>query len=111
MIGETVVVERQVAGAPDAHGNATVTWAAESVADVLVAPGPRTDIADPGRPDGTVVAWTLHFPKTYTGALRGARVRIRGGAACDVIGDPQPYTVENTPTRWVLPVEVKRGDG
>lgn len=111
MIGEQVVVERRVETGRDAHNQPIYAFVSETVDDVLVAPGPRTDIPDTDRPEGTVVAWNLHFPKTFTGSLRGARVRVRGGAPCPVIGDPQPYTLENTPTRWHLPVEVARADG
>lgn len=111
MIGESVVVERHVEVGRNAHNQPIYDWVPETVSDVLVAPGPRADIADAMRPEGTVVAWNLHFPKTYTGSLRGARVRVRGGAPCPVVGDPQPYTLENTPTKWHLPVEVSRADG
>lgn len=110
MIGETVVVERPVQTGENAHGDPIYSWSQETVKDVLVAPGAREDIPDATRPAGTVVAWQLHFPKTFTGDLRGARVRVRGGEPCPVIGEPHPYTLENTPTRWHMPVEVARAD-
>lgn len=111
MIGETVVVVRreQVGILP---GNVPEYAETESlVEDVLVAPGPRTDVVDSMRPEGTEIAWTLHFPKTFAGSLRGASVKVRGGEPCPVIGDPQPLTLMNTPTRWHMPVEVERVDG
>lgn len=111
MIGETVTVERFITSGSNAHNQGTGTWTPETVDDVLVAPGPRTDIPDVERPAGTIVAYTLHFPKTFTGVLRGARVTVRGEPGFEVIGDPRPYTGENTPTRWHMPVEVKRADG
>lgn len=111
MIGETVEVQRYVETGLDAHNEPILEWVSEQVEDVLVAPGGRTDISDTERPEGTVVQWTLHFPKGYPATLRGARVRVRGGDPCDVIGDPQHYTVENTPTRWSMPVELSRADG
>jgi hypothetical protein len=111
VIGETVVVERPVETGRDAHNEPIVEWVSESVADVLVAPGPRADISDAMRPVGTVVEWNLHFPKSWSGSLRGARISVRGGVPCGVVGDPQPFTLENTPTRWWLPVEVSRADG
>lgn len=111
MRGETVTVVWHVAGVEDAHGNATTTTTTQTVDDVLVAPGPRTDLPVTDHPDGTVVAFNLHFPKTFSGSLRGATITIRGEPGFKVIGDPRPYTTENTPTRWHMPVEVKRGDG
>ncbi|NJI60948.1 hypothetical protein HCX50_16080 [Microbacterium oxydans] len=111
MIGETVTVLRRIDGPDNAHGEPTQTIDETNVDDVLVAPGPRADISDTARPAGTVVAWNLHFPKTFTGSLRGALIRVRGQAPCKVIGDPQPFTADNTPTRWWMPVEVTRADG
>lgn len=111
MIGETVIVETEIEVGLNGHNQPILEWHAVNVDDVLVAPGARTDIPDTARPAGTVVAWSLYFPKTFTGSLRGARIRIRGGEPCDVIGDPQPYPLANTPTRWHMPVEVSRADG
>lgn len=111
MRGETVVVERRerVGSAP---GNTPIyDWVAESVHDVLVAPGPRTDVVDSIRPDGVKVVWNLHFPKTFNASLKACRVRVRGEAPCAVIGDPKPYTLANTPTRWWMPVEVEAVNG
>lgn len=109
--GETVVVLREVEIGRDPFDAPIVDWVDELVPDVLVAPGARGDVVDSNRPDGVEVQWTLHFPKTFKGSLRGAEVSVRGQAPCPVIGDPQPYTDENTPTRWNRPVEVSRVDG
>ncbi len=111
MIGETVVVHRREQVGTNAHNQPVYEWSETSVEDVLVAPGPRDDIPDVVRPDGTTVAWTLHFPKTFNDPLRGARISVRGQDPAPVIGDPQPYTLQNTPTRWWMPVEVERTDG
>ena len=112
MNGETVTVETPVdTGRRDAHNKPILEWRPETVHDVLVAPGPLADIPDTARPAGVKVAWGLHFPKTWTKPLRGARISVRSGPPCNVIGDPQPYTLENTPTRWWLPVELARADG
>lgn len=110
MIGELVTVVRRVQSGEDAHGEPVYTEESEDVVDVLVAPGPRVDIPDTERPAGVVVAFNLHFPKAFTGSLRGALVEVRG-ERFEVIGDPRPYTLENTPTRWATPVEVRRADG
>jgi len=81
------------------------------VENVLVDPSPGADVVDSVRPDGTRAEFTLHFPKTYSGSLRGAHVVVRGGEPLAVEGDPQPYTNENTPGPWNRPVNVFRVEG
>lgn len=76
------------------------------VENVLVAPGPRSDLQDRDRPDADRVVYNLHFPKTFTGDLRNTRVEVRGEVFA-VIGAPKPYQLANTPTRWWMPVEVE----
>ena len=110
MMGEAVIVIRRERTGTG-PGNTPIYDDVETpVSDVLVAPGPRTDVDGPIRPDGVEVAFNLHFPKTFSGSLRGAQVVVRG-EPFDVIGDPRPYTLANTPTRWWMPVEVGRTDG
>lgn len=104
--GETVVVERREETGRDPGNNLTYEWVAETVANVLVAPGPRNDVESSTRPDGTEVRFTLHFPKGYPATLRGARVRVRGLDPMKVIGDPQHYTEANTPGDWSMPCEI-----
>lgn len=111
--GMAVDVLRPVAGATDRFGLPTETYATpETVDDVLVAPGAAADM-EAARPDGVVVALTLHFPKGYTSSLRGCKVVVGApySGTYRVIGDPQPYMDENTPTRWNRPVEVEAADG
>ena len=74
-----------------------------------VCPGATSDM-DATRPDGVTVAYTLHFPKTYAGSLRGCSVEVRG-ALYDVVGDPQRTSEEATPGPWNMAVEVTRADG
>lgn len=111
MIGEQVTVHRRSRVGSNAHNQPVYEWAEESVDNVLVSPGPREDLPEVARPDGTTVAWTLHFPKTFSGSLRGARISVRGEAPALVVGDPKPFTAENTPGDWNMPVEVQRTDG
>ncbi len=118
IVGEEVVVERVVDIGPlDPYGQpawvdtgdaeqAEPAVAYETVHNVLVAPGPRTDVVDSIRPKGVKVVYTLHFPKPYAASLRGARISVRGQPALDVVGDPRPYTAENTPGDWWMPVEI-----
>lgn len=105
------MTSRVASGSSDAHGNDVFTTTTTTVDDVLVAPGPRGDLPFVDRPEGTVVAYSLHFPKAFTGNLRGALLTVRGESGLRVIGDPRPFTLENTPTRWHMPVEVERADG
>lgn len=75
----------------------------------VVCPGATSDM-DATRPEGVTVAYTLHFPKTYAGSLRGCSVEVRG-TRYDAVGDPQRTTDAATPGPWNLAVEVTRADG
>lgn len=110
MIGETVTVRTPGAGHTDPFGATISSWTERTVADVLVQPGTDADSSDSNRPDGVTVVMTLHFPKTFNQSMRGCKVDVRGDCY-DVVGDPQCYTAESTPTRWNYPVEVTRTDG
>ena len=113
--GVTVTVEQRDRAARDGFGNDVERYSAPvDVDDVLVVPGACAEL-DSARPDGVRVALTLHFPATWRGSLRGARVSLPppwdrdGGYA--VVGDPMPYMGQNCPTGWRMPVEVTRADG
>lgn len=104
--GETVVVERESSPGVDAFGDPLPgEWVAETVENVLVAPGAHADL-DASRPEGVEVKWTLSFPKDYPATLRGARVIIRGQEPCYIVGDPQHLMAENTPGPWSMTAEV-----
>lgn len=109
MRGQTVTVRRPAPGEIGEDGEVSATWRAEQVADVLIAAGATNDALETSRPDGTVVAYTLAFPKSYAASLRGALVEI-GGESFAVVGDPRPHPA-NCPTRWNRTVEVTRADG
>lgn len=81
----------------------------EAVENVVVSPGPTADL-DASRPDGVRVAYTLCFPKTYGGSVKGCSVEVRGKAFA-VVGDPQRYGAENTPGDWNMAAEVEAVDG
>ncbi|ACV22572.1 Uncharacterised protein [Slackia heliotrinireducens] len=111
--GATVAVELRDWSATDRLGNHVEAYAPpEPVTGVLVAPGATADM-DAGRPEGVRVALTLHFPKTWSGDLRGAKVTLGGpwAGTYRVVGEPHPYMDENCPTPWNMPVEVERHDG
>ena len=107
--GETVTVRTPTIGY-DEHMEEVVTWQDATVQNVVVTPGATSDVLDSTRPDGTRVAFTLGFPKTFMEPLRGCHVLVRG-IECAVIGDPQPYATENTPGPWNYTCEVARVDG
>ena len=110
MRGESVIVITRTETGRDG-GNAPIYSDSETtVTNGLVAPGTRSDVIDSNRPEGVDVAYNLHFPKTFTGSLRGLRVKVRG-EAFHIIGDPQPYQTNLTPGKWNRPVEVERRDG
>ena len=111
----------------DAMGDPTYAWSFADVSGVLVKSGPadgatRGDVADGLRPDAVRVAYTLAFPRGYSGPpLRHARVTLLDpmyGMDLDesdgwrdalvVSGDPRPAV---RPTRWDMVAEVGRTDG
>ena len=56
------------------------------------------------------MTYTLHFPRGYSSALRGAKVTVRDDEFY-VSGSPAPYTESNVRGAWTMPVEVGRHDG
>lgn len=75
----------------------------------VVCPGATSDLGAE-RPNGVRIAYTLHFPKTYRGDLRGCSVEVRG-EVFDVVGDPMRTAEAATPGPWNMAVEVARADG
>lgn len=110
MIGETVIVEELGEAAGDPYGKPIHTVFESEVPNVLVAPGATRDVIESNRTDGARVAYTLYFPKSYTGSLEGKRVNVRG-EWLDVIGSPRRYDPATTPTAWNMVVEVAKVDG
>ena len=109
--GERVTLFAQVKEHEDSYGVPTVEWRAQRVIEnVLVSPAGTADLEPGMRPDGDSVTLTLHFPKTFTGSLRSARLAVRG-VMYAVIGDPQPYTDANVPGAWNRPVTVRLVEG
>lgn len=107
--GESVTV-RTPSVTYDEHMEEVVTWDEATVANVVVTPGTTSDVLDSTRPDGTRVAFTLGFPKTFTEPLRGCHCVVRG-IECAVIGDPKPHTAVNVPGPWNYTAEVEAVDG
>lgn len=111
--GVSVTVSRPGKAVRDRFGNDVPgTPVTETVAGVVIAPG-ATDDMEASRPEGVTVAYTLHFPKTYTASLEGCSVTLPAPWAGDyrVVGDPRPYMDANTPGEWNRPVEVEEAHG
>ena len=110
--GVAVTVRTPSFGDADRLGNRAVTFSETMVRDGLVSPGATSDL-DASRPEGVSVAYTLHFPKTFTGALEGCEIVLPApwAGTYRVVGNPRPYIGANTPTRWHMPCEVEAAHG
>lgn len=112
--GVTVTVSRKVEGGTDRFGNPTSTYAGEAVDNVLVVPGATSEL-EASRPAGVTVAYTLHFPKSYTASLEGCVIALPEPYGSEegyrVIGAPSPYLDVATPTEWHMAVEVEAAHG
>ncbi len=113
--GRTAHVMLRDRSARDGFGNDVEAYLPPvDVADVAVQPGACGEL-DATRPEGVRVALTLHFPKGWTGDLRGAKVTLDGRWAGEyrVVGIPMPYDEANCPPHvpWNMPVEVEATDG
>ena len=105
---ETVTVLRPSVERDDL-GEPTLGEPTREAVRCVVCPGATSDM-DATRPEGVTVAYTLHFPKTYSGSLRGCSVEVRG-IRYDVVGDPQRTTDAATPGPFDMAVEMTRADG
>lgn len=103
------MLERERVGA-DAHNDAVYERRRTEVGGVLVCPVDPADSSEGFRPDGAIVAYELHFPKSYAGDLYGARVEVRG-KPFRVVGRPLRYTAENVPGKWNMRARVEEVDG
>ena len=113
MKGISVTVLRPSAATLDRFGNEVPGEPTrETVADVLIGPGATSDL-EASRPEGVQVAYTLHFPKSYTDSLEGCEIELPAPwqGVYRVIGNPGRYMDANTPTRWNMPVEVEAAHG
>lgn len=108
--GEDVVVVRRTIDGRDAMGEPIFTESTETVANVLSAPSTTDEMDETNRAFGIVCERTFHFPKSYTASLEGCSVRW-GGREWRIVGDPQRYIPENTPTPWNCAAKAVRADG
>ena len=111
--GVTITAQLPITWHYDRYNNKVVDEYNDiTVNNVLIVPGATTDL-EASRPEGVRVAFTLHFPKTFTGSLEYALVTLPEpyGGTYRVIGNPRPYMEANTPTPWNMPVEVEEIHG
>lgn len=97
--GEQVIVLHPTIDSVDPYGAPVVSYAEDVVENVVIHPSDPSDYTDTNRPEGTLIQWVLHFPKTYTADLRECLVEVRGERFA-IEGDPKPYMDVNTPTPW-----------
>lgn len=113
MFTVTAKVRLRASDAVDIYGDDIAAYADPvDVHGVLVVPGTSVEFGE-NRQDGIRVELTAHFPKEWSGDLRGAKVDLPApyGDGWDVVGNPMPYMPENTPGRWNMPVGLVRSDG
>ena len=110
--GVTVTVNSPYVEGTDRFNNVVYGMTGAEVDNVLVVPG-ATELLEASRPEGVDVAYTLHFPKTFTGSLEGCSVTLPDpwAGTYRVIGKPSPYIDANTPTPWHMPVEIEAAHG
>lgn len=111
--GIEAIVERDVVVGQDRFGEPVYgTPEREVVGPVLIDPG-TSQRMEAARPDGVEIAFTIHFPKTFSGDLRGARIILPQPYAgvYEVDGDPYPYMEQNCPDDWYMEVQVVKTYG
>ena len=107
--GEAVYVISYIPNGNDELGAPIMMEVTKEVKRVVVFPGARKDASEDTRPQGVVVAYTLHFPKTFKDDVTGCDVIVRGHR-CHVIGHPDREPPP-CPTNWNMTVEVSYVEG
>lgn len=116
MHGVTITVLFPTDGGIDRFGNAAGGEPVRQVVeDVLVSPSSTEDFEyqEAYREHGDRLILQLHFPKTFSGDLRGAQVVLPHPweGTYSIIGEPKPYIGANTPTRWHMPAKAVYAHG
>lgn len=109
--GSRIEIHSPIETGTDTFNIPTTKWGLEAVlGDVLAAPASTQDVEGTIRPNGDEITMDFYIPKTYTASLRGRQIHHQGNIY-EVIGDPQPYPEENTPTRWNRVVHAREIEG
>lgn len=108
----TLYIRRREKAEADPFGEERVgDWGEpERVEGGLLAPGTPEGIGS-DRPNGARVEATAHFPRGYSGALRGAQVSVDGSTWLSVVGDPQRYPAGSVPGPWDVRVLLEATEG
>lgn len=107
----TLLVRTRTYGAEDRLGNAMSAYAdAIAVPGCLFAPGTPQELAA-SRPDAAKASATAHFPRGWSGHLRGALVSPDGNAWYRVVGEPYAYPDAAVGGRWTTYALLERIDG
>ena len=107
----TLYVRERVPGARDRLGNEEPAWSEpRAVPGCLLAPADAADLGG-DRPEGARAAARAHFPKGFSGDLRGALVSPGGGTWLRVVGEPSAYPDGAVRGPWNMHVLLGRTDG
>jgi hypothetical protein len=110
MRGIDVIIKRRVEGEPDSMGEPIITWEEEVVSNVLVASSESGRIEQDGRELGTDDTVNVYFPKAYEGRLKDCRI-VLWGDDWDILGDPQGYLSDISPTLWNRRASARKVEG
>lgn len=109
--GVDVIVKRPMQAPTDPFGAPVPgTSPGEPVGNVIVDSPSDADIESTTRQYGASCDLVLHFPKSFTGSLRGCSVELPApwSDKFEVMGDPMPYDPSLTPGAHNRPVHVRR---
>ena len=95
----------------DASKNESVSWSEQTVSGVLFGRPSTEDLNETARYNGVEIAYTVAFPKEFTGNLRGCKVVRSDGESFDVLGDPRAVDASLCPTPWNRAVDVAVAHG
>lgn len=98
-VAVTVSTPAYSAGVDDMGDAIAGTPTQAQVENVLFDPTATSDLTDSLRASGERIDVAFHFPKTFTGSLRGCSI-IYGGHSYEVVGDIRRYTESNVPGPW-----------
>ena len=98
--GETVMLLRQTTSY-DENKDEVISYQEETIDNVLFGRPSTEQVDEIMRLYSVEISYALGIPKTFTGSLRGCKVRrLRDGQVFSIMGNPQPLPTELCPTPW-----------
>ena len=98
--GETVTIYTPTI-TYDENKDEVTTWAETELDNVLFGRPSTEQVDEIMRLYSVEISYALGIPKTFTGSLRGCKVRrLRDGQVFSIMGNPQPLPTELCPTPW-----------